>query len=350
MSLIAARHVIERIEIFFQGGSREFLTPAQLKPALQAVLATRSNSFDDLPLTFHNLRLATEKFLRNPNPPPEFVGRGIVICGGGIRHFPGAWVCINMLRNLGCQLPVELWHLGPEELDDHMRSLLEPLNVLSVDAVKLRSQFPIRNLRGWELKPYALLHSRFREVLLLDADNVPVVDPTVLFACAEYTLHGALFWPDYGRDPRGDRIWKALGLIRPDGPEFESGQIVVDKQRCWRALSLALWFNNHSDFFYQHIHGDKETFHLAFARTATPFAVPQTPIHSLPGTMCQHDFAGQRLFQHRSSDKWTLSLETNQFVDDFWFEAQGRNFIRQLQQLWNGRIATPQHGGGGANE
>ena len=36
-----------------------------------------------------------------------------------------------------------------------------------------------------------------------------------------------------------------------DEPEFESGQIVLDKKRCFSALSLAMWFNEYSDFWYQ---------------------------------------------------------------------------------------------------
>jgi len=42
-------------------------------------------------------------------------------------------------------------------------------------------ELPDRILNGWELKVYALLHSRFREVLLLDAYHVPVADPCFFF-------------------------------------------------------------------------------------------------------------------------------------------------------------------------
>ncbi|MDV7402582.1 hypothetical protein RZS08_64770, partial [Arthrospira platensis SPKY1] len=100
------------------------------------------------------------------------------------------------------------------------------------------------------LKPYAILHSHFREVLLLDADNVPVRDPSFLFATAPFQQTGALFWPDQGRDPRSATIWRSCDLPVPCEPEFESGQLVVDKTRCAPALRLALWFNEQSDFYY----------------------------------------------------------------------------------------------------
>src|SRR5205085_2739777 len=48
--------------------------------------------------------------------------RGIVICAGGPRYLPCAWVCIKMLRHVGCELPIEIWHLGPAELPDEMRA------------------------------------------------------------------------------------------------------------------------------------------------------------------------------------------------------------------------------------
>jgi len=60
--------------------------------------------------------------------------------------------------------------------------------------------YPARILNGRELKAFALLHSAFREVLLLDADNVPLVAPAFLFETKQFADTGAIFWPDY--DPR----------------------------------------------------------------------------------------------------------------------------------------------------
>ncbi len=129
-------------------------------------------------------------------PAHEFSGRGIVICGGGNKYFPCVWVCINMLRKVGCLLPIELWHFSTE-MSDLQKTLVSTLNVKCIDATEVRRKKPVRNLGGWELKPYAIIHSSFREVLLLDADNVVVVDPEFLFNTAPYKRVGAIFWPDY---------------------------------------------------------------------------------------------------------------------------------------------------------
>jgi hypothetical protein len=217
-------------------------------------------------------------------------------------------------------------------MDNRMKSLLAPLGVECVNASKVRKSFPVRMLHGWAVKPYAMLHSRFREVLLLDADNVPVVNPEFLFDAPEYKSAGAVFWPDVPipRTGKTTAIWRSCGLRQPDEPEFETGQILLDKKRCWPALSLTMWFNENSDFYYRHLHGDKETFHLAFRKLRQPYSLVKTPIHRLEGTFCQHDFHGMRIFQHRTGAKWALSGR-NPRVTDFWFEKECRADLIRLK-------------------
>src|SRR5207248_1094533 len=216
--------------------------------------------------------------------------------------------------------------LGAAEMDHAMRQLLEAPGVECMDALQVRKQFPVRRLKGWELKPYAILHSRFQQVLLLDADNVPVRNPEYLFESAQFQQTGAIFWPDYDypKDKKAKIIWRSCGLRQPAEREFETGQILVDKQRCWSALCLTLWFNANSDLYYQYFHGDKETFHLAFRKLRTKYSLIATAIESLEGTMCQHDFNGQRIFQHRNSDKWDLFLR-NRRIPGFLLDEQCRN-------------------------
>jgi len=170
-------------------------------------------------------------------PVGRFHGRGVVILGGGVKYFPSAWVCINMLRHVGCTLPIELWHLGPEEMSHEMKSLVEPLGVTCVDALEVRKQYPVRTVgkangghEGWELKPYSILHSRFREVLFFDADNMPVVNPTFLFETPQYLNRGAIFWPDPFIYKPEDIIWTLTGVAHRKEWQFESGQIMVDKR------------------------------------------------------------------------------------------------------------------------
>ena len=185
---------------------------------------------------------------------------------------------LSELRRQGCRLPVEVWYLGSDEMTAEMAALLARFDAKCVDATEVRKKNPVRILNGWELKPHSILHSRFAEVLFLDADNVPVQDPEYLFGCGEYAAHGAVFWPDYGRLAPHREIWRICNVPYRDEPEFESGQIVVDKRRCWRELQLTMHLNEHSDFYYDYVHGDKETFHMAWRMLRTEYAMPPTPI------------------------------------------------------------------------
>ena len=214
-----------------------------------------------------------------------------------------------------------------------MQKLIEPLGVTTVDAREIRKVHPVRALDGWELKSFAMLNSRFREVLLLDADNVPVVDPTFLFHIPEYRSCGAVLWPDYTRLAPSREAWALTGVDYRDEPEIESGQILLDKERSWKPLNLAMWMNEHSDFWYDHVHGDKETFHLAWRKLAAPYSMPPRGIDELYSVMCQHDFAGRRIFQHRNLSKWALSHQER--IPGFRFEDECLEFVSQLRCRWD---------------
>jgi hypothetical protein len=285
-----------------------------------------------------NARAATDAYLRAAAPYPQgrFHGRGIVVCGGGPKYFPCAWVCIRMLRHVGCTLPIELWHVGASELPDEWRALVEPHGVRCVDAERVREQHPVRTpdggpIGGWPLKPFALLHCGFEEVMGIDADNVPVRDPAYLFDAPEYRSAGALFWPDFDRLAPDRAIWRICNVRYRDEPEVESGQLLVHKRRCWRALQLTMHLNEHCDFYYQYVHGDKETFHMAWRMLGQEYAMVPHPLHPLEGTMCQHDFQGRRVFQHRNMLKWRVERE-NKRVSRFTFEDECSRLLNELAE------------------
>ncbi len=327
MDMITAGEVISRIERYFDGGTVEYLRSEQAARSEGAIIG----AFPPDKLTTETARFASEQFIRRIPPYPScFEGQGIVICAGGLTYFVSAWVCISLLRHLGCTLPVQVWYLGETELDQVQRQFFEQMDVECVDALAVRAKRPSRILNGWELKAYSILHSPFEQVLLLDADNIPIVDPDFLFETKPFAETGAVFWPDRGRLGPERSIWKLCGVPYRDEPEFETGQVLVDKQRCWPALSLAMWYNEHSDFFYQHVHGDKETFHLAFRKLHQPYAMPSTPVHCLDKVLCQHDFEGRRIFQHRCSPKW--NLDGNARIPDFRLEEECFEFVKRLRK------------------
>jgi hypothetical protein len=338
MDMITSNEVIRRIETYFEGGAARYLSRAQASAAAKAVAATAGHTPPARELNFHTAPELAANFIENIPPyPGGFAGRGIVICGGGIRLFTNAWVCIQMLRRLGCSLPIQLWHRGARELDDRMRGLMKPLEVECVDVERVQRRHPAQLKHAWALKPYAILHCPFKEVLLLDADNVPVANPEFLFDAPQFRRAGAVFWPDYWRLNRQRTAWKLFDVPYRDEAEFETGQVLVNKEACWRALNLCLWYNQYHELFYRHVHGDKETFHMAFRRLNAPYARPSRRIFTLRGVMCQHDFAGRRLFQHRNLAKWQL-FGPNKRIRGFWFEKECRKFLKQLREAWDGQI------------
>ena len=272
-------------------------------------------------------------------PADRFAGRGLVMCAGGARLLTCAWVTLSLLRNeLGCTLPIELWHLGPDELGPAEADLFASLDVEPVDAVARRATSPARTLGGWELKSYALSNSRYAEAILLDADNVPVRDPAFLFDADEFRDTGAVFWPDAVQIAKDNPVWDRCGIASRQEPAWESGQVVLDKARTWHALQLTRYLNDHSDTYFTHIHGDKDTYHLAWRRLRQPHGFPRRPRATVYGLL-QHDFEGAPLFQHRTLAKWSLHAANPRFADFTW-DAECVAHLERLRARWDGRISA----------
>ena len=254
-----------------------------------------------------------------PPYPGGYDGRGVVIAGGG-RYFVSAYVTVRVLRHVGCRLPVQLWHFA-DELTDPMRDALRPFGVecVDADAVVAREPFPFLTghwWKGWQLKPYAIAHCPFREVLFLDADCYPTRDPESLFDWPPYRERGATFWPDLRSSEwllPPDR-WEVFGT-RPGWAALESGQLLIDKAACWRELRLALWYNAHADFVYRVVWGDKDTYNVAWRRLGTHYSMPQPTAGWDTHTILQYGPDGTVLFQHRCQDKFRL--EPGQFASTY---------------------------------
>jgi hypothetical protein len=276
----------------------------------------------------------------HPYPAGRFAGRGIVVCAGGARMLTCAWVAISVLRRvLDCGLPIQLWHIGSLELGELEAGLFGELDVEIVDALEVRRTWPARKFGGWELKPYALVHSRFEQAMLLDADNVAVTDPELLFELPEFERTGALFWPDVERLTAENPIWALCGVPFRSEPAWETGQLLVDKPRCWHALQIALHMNMHSEWFYPHTGGDKDTFHLAWILAGADWAMPDYPARLTASGIYQRGFDGRLLFQHRNGAKWRLRGK-NQTADEFRHHSECLGFIAELRQRWSGTIGS----------
>src|SRR5262249_36798917 len=176
-----------------------------------------------------------------------------------------------MLRRMGCRLPIEMWHFGHYELDAFMTELVRPLDVTTWTHWLSENVTQFACFSG-SIKPYALLHSSFEEVLLLDADNVPLTNVEILFDEPAFRETGALFWPDKTPISASNPIWTICNLPYREETSFESGQMLIAKRTAWRALNRTVHMNANSDYFYQYLQGDKDCFQIAWRIACTPYS------------------------------------------------------------------------------
>lgn len=309
-----------------------------------------SNNRDNFPPDwekFKEVQLAYISLLDNlkeqqysvPNYPYDM---GIVIGAGGTKYFGCAVACVHILRNLGCDLPIEFWYLDDYEMDNNMKNLCDVLNIRHINATEYAQTHDLhpRILNGWELKPFSTLHSEFKKVLYLDADNIPAQNPTYLFFSDQFRNLGSIFWPDLPPMKRNEWmppiVWENVGLEYRNEADFETGQYMIDKEKCYKELTMTMWINEHSDWFYNFVYGDKSTFHLAWRKCETEYSIPSKPAGWRHPCILQYDFNNNLVFQHACQGKelmWSGIGPQNQLNHHYIFEA------KQLRdQYWSGII------------
>lgn len=250
-------------------------------------------------------RLLEQNFIK-PNYKYE---RGIVIGAGGAKYFGCGFACFYILRKLGCHLPVEFWYIDEYEMDNNMKKLCDGFGIKYVNATEYckNNNLSPRILNGWELKAFSTLHSSFQEVLYLDADNIPAKDPTYLFDDPRYRELGAIFWPDLPPNKRKEWLpaicWNNIGLEYRDEVDFETGQYLINKDKCFKELNLTMWMNEHSDWFYKFVYGDKSTFHLAWRKCGSDYCISSKPAGWKRPCILQYDLDNDLVFQHACQGK-----------------------------------------------
>lgn len=277
-----------------------------------------------------------------PYPAGRFAGKGIVIPAGGPDLFTNAYVLIHLLRAVhGCTLPIDVWHFGAAEMSERMRHLLRELAVDTVDAEEMLAANPATIRNGWPLKPYAMMWSRFEQVLLLDADQVPLRDPAGLFDWDGFHTTGALLWPDVNDILAANPAWAACDLSPRAMPAIESGQLLIDKSRHWPALQIALHLNEHADYYYEFLYGDKDTWLLALLLAGEPYAlVPHRPFADVPFCLHQRDMRGEPLFQHRTGAKWRYAGAQME-IPNAALRDECLRALATLRAQWNGLVFNP---------
>ncbi|GBF93630.1 alpha-glycosyltransferase [Raphidocelis subcapitata] len=262
-------------------------------------------------LDFNQARLAlhmrSEGFLRRRGAFRESLlragpaaRRGILIAAGGPNNLANAAVTVAVLRrHLNCSLPIEVVYFEPGPALDGLKQYITshsspgaPVDVIDgADpryAAAAEEQEHVRRveLASFASKVFALTFvTRFQEVLLLDADNLPLVCPDSLFEGEDFKTAGNLFWPDLWRDAWVDpSIYSRFGLHappwegRPEHRLAESGQLLLDRLRHFDAMQWLWLLNSHTEVVYKAVHGDKDTYKLAFLAAGKLPEFRQVPV------------------------------------------------------------------------
>ncbi|GLE03626.1 hypothetical protein PINS_up012528 [Pythium insidiosum] len=221
----------------------------------------------------------------------------------------GAYVSVRSLRAMGSTLPVEMWYKSSETNVNH--PLLRLL--VSEYGVYLREIDDPLATRFYT-KLHAVFYSAFDHVLLLDADNFPVRDPSYLFETKEYLDTGAMFWPDFWKPGNtifniheNSFVWPVFGLDYVNMFEQESGQVLINRRKHWAAMNVLMYYG----FSLPRIHeemrlvwGDKDLFRFAWMKTDSSFYMIPRPPGSAGTKHTDYElFCGVTMVQHDPDGK-----------------------------------------------
>lgn len=219
--------------------------------------------------------IKTRKLLKEPPPSPTG-DRGIVISAGGKY---AEWGLVNAKwtrEHQKVQLPIQIWHLGPQEIPGHLRKHFAALDVELVDAHEVRNRHWHRQLKGWSLKQYAAMRAPYQVVLSLDADCFITAPPEHVLDDQDFLSTGAFFCADVSRCSNNNWGYFYAQIPTPI-QEMESGYFAWDRVKAWEGIKMTHWIAEHSEIWDKLIYGDKDRPALAFGTTKTPYLFANQP-------------------------------------------------------------------------
>ncbi|KAJ5924121.1 nucleotide-diphospho-sugar transferase [Penicillium verhagenii] len=219
--------------------------------------------------------------------------RGIISSAGG-DYFPTFVTSLRMIRRTGCTLPVEVFLIDWSEFEPYICEVVLPkLNAKCIVLAEMieKAHFPKKNipqLKGYQIKPFAMLLSSFETFIWMDSDCVPLHEPGTLLDSEPFTSTGLVTWPDYWANTVAPLYFNIS--LQPEPPmtarqSTESGIMLVSKQQHFLTLSLSTYYNYYGPDYYWALlgqgaygQGDKDTFIQAAAAVNAPFYAVSEPV------------------------------------------------------------------------
>ncbi|GMM37429.1 hypothetical protein DASC09_047540 [Saccharomycopsis crataegensis] len=277
---------------------------------------------------------------------------GIVYVGGG-RYSWFALLSIKHLRSIGSKLPIEVYIPFEEEYEKEFCEVILPsmnakclkiYEILDLEVLK-DSKFKIQ---GFMLKSLAILLSNFENILLLDADNMPYLNPDILFVSEPYQTYKFVVWPDYWERTTHPKFYEIQGLdlitenlklkdpntgqpkyssaeqIKSEvplhdlkgtipNPSTESGQLLISKKAHADAILLSLYYNMYGPNYYYHLitqwapgQGDKDTFLAAANLLNSTYYQIKTTVKAIGYHKSNGEFRGTAQGQYSPIDEYNF--------------------------------------------
>ncbi|EPS28658.1 putative alpha-mannosyltransferase [Penicillium oxalicum 114-2] len=243
--------------------------------------------------------------------------RGIVSTAGGA-YLPVLVISLRMLRRTGSTLPMEVFLADEDEYEAHICDVVLPsLNAQCVVLSRILASAPAE-IAKYQFKPFAMLFSSFQDILFLDADAFPLINPEVLFETDPFRSMGLVTWPDFWASSISPLFYEIIDLPPPRlnlRASTESGELLLSKKTHARTLLLVTYYNYWGPEYYYPLlsqgaagEGDKETFLAAATVTQQPFYQVSERLVALghPKSKQTGGFAGSAMGQFNPIDDYQL--------------------------------------------
>ncbi len=207
-------------------------------------------------------------------------GRGLVTSVPSKYTDLALTIILGLRTIIGCDTPIHVYFADEDDISAEGRRKLNYVdNVFTFNLAAIYSV----PLKGFQVKPFAILASGFAEVVWFDADLAFMVNPERLFDSGGYHETGSVFYHDrtlfgWGSEPGANIDWKWVHGIIGRGSDYlrsspafagrasnivDSSAVVMNVKRNVFAMLVISWLNLNPET-YAHVWGDKETFWLGF--------------------------------------------------------------------------------------
>ncbi|KAK4034433.1 glycosyltransferase [Parachaetomium inaequale] len=199
-----------------------------------------------------------------------------IVTTAGVANFGQAISLVLTTRRAGSLLPIQIFLDSSSPWVDLVCAETMPrynATCLSLGDAWAGIDRLVPKFVRFQWKVISIIASTFQNVLFLDADCLPVLNPDTIFdqGSEPFTSAGLITWPDFWTSTTSSLFYKVAGNLDipplTSRPTSESGMLVFDKARHADTLLLAAYYNYNGPKHYypllsQHAagEGDKETF------------------------------------------------------------------------------------------